>query len=463
MSTRREAVPRLPASPDERRVSKVHARPIVLSVAGSSLEWFDFLSYLFLSKTIASVFFPLSHATAGLSLTFATFAIGVIARPLGGVIFALYADRLGRFRILSLLMILMGIGTGLLGVCPSYSEVGIAAPIVMVFARILQGVAVGAQFGVASQIIVENTPAERRMFFGSFNMSAQALSAVLAATCSYFLITRLSDDALRSWGWRLPFLAGSIIGPLGVILKHHSSQVNALEHAHPERAADDEPLWTQWSSFVRSNTDNVVCAIGVITVATASNYLWAIYIPAYVEVHLRLPITAAMLGVILSQALNALCFPVAGWFADRYGAYRMFFPVVIAWALCAYPMFLFIVDAPSVARLLCMQLLAGLFQTALAGPHAGMLATLFPSRSGATGMSLSYNVAVTLFGGMAPFTINLLTEWTGNSLVPPTYLVTTAVFSIALVYATRAGRQQLAADRERFGGRPTFACKGAVK
>lgn len=463
MAIRRETAQRASCSPEGTLVSSARARWIILSVIGSSLEWFDFLAFIFLSKTIASVFFPLQSAAAGQSLTFATFAIGVVARPLGGVIFALYADRLGRFRILSLLMIMMGIGTGLLGVCPSYKEVGVAAPIVMILARIIQGIAVGAQFGVSSLIIIENTPPNNKMFFGSFNMSAQALSAVLAATCSYFLITRLSDDALRNWGWRLPFLAGALIGPLGVILKHHSLRMHEFEQTRQEPALPDGSPWQQWTGFVRSNTDSVVCAVGVIAVATASNYLWAIYIPAYVALHLNLPITAAMLGVILSQALNALLFPAAGLFADRYGAYRIFFPVVLAWALCAYPMFLFIVDAPSVSRLLCMQLVAGLFQTALAGPHAGMLATLFPSRSGATGLSLSYNVAVTLFGGMAPFTINLLTESTGNSLVPPTYLMATAVFSIALVYFTHAGRRQLIADRERFRRRQPFSCKGAVK
>ncbi|MBN3761663.1 MFS transporter [Burkholderia sp. Ac-20365] len=370
MSTRRESAQHMTCS-QETPVGSVRVRPIILSVVGSSLEWFDFLSYIFLSKTIAGVFFPVHNEAAGLSLTFATFAIGIVARPLGGVIFALYADRLGRFRILSVLMILMGVGTGLLGMCPSYSDAGIAAPILMVVARILQGVAVGAQFGVSSLIIIENAPPGKRMFYGSFNMSAQALSAVLAATFSYFLVTGLSDEALRSWGWRLPFLVGSIIGPLGVVLKYHSTQMSRAEQTRHRQVSEDKSVWKQWTSFVHLNAGGVVCAIGVVTVATASNYLWAIYIPAFVELHLNLPMSAAMLGVILSQALNALLFPVAGLLADRIGAYRIFFPVVMAWALCAFPMFLFIVDAPSVPRLLCMQLVAGLFQTVLAGPHAG--------------------------------------------------------------------------------------------
>lgn len=462
MPTRGEAS-RHPAYSRETPANTLRARAIILSVIGSSLEWFDFLSYIFLANTIASVFFPVRNETAGLSLTFATLAIGIVARPLGGIIFALYADRLGRFRVLTLLMILMGVGTGVLGICPSYNEVGVIAPIMMVIARIIQGVAVGAQFGVSSAIIVENAPPAKRMFYGSFNMSAQALSAVLAATCSYLLVTCLSDEALRNWGWRLPFLAGSVIGPLGVVLLTRSAQTIRDEQTHHQQVLEGRSIWKQWTSFVTLNISNILCAIGVITVATASNYLWAIYMPAYVELNLKLPMSAAMLGVILSQALNALLFPAAGLLADRYGAYRIFFPVVAVWAICAYPMFLFVIDAPSVSRLVCMQLLAGLFQTVLAGPHAGMLATLFPRRSGATGVSLSYNVAVTLFGGMAPFTINLLTEWTGNKLVPPTYLVVAAVFSTALVYSTRAGRHQLMADRDRFGRRQTHSCKGALK
>jgi MFS transporter, MHS family, proline/betaine transporter len=195
--------------------------------------------------------------------------------------------------------------------------------------------------------------------------------------------------------------------------------------------------------FVREQGDAALCAMGVIIVGAATNYVWHSYLPVYVERQLHLPLANALLGTFASGLLNLFLFPLSGRLADRVGAYRLFYPIVIAWILCAYPLFRFVSDAPSFGHLFAAQMVATVFLAAMSGSHPGMLATLFPVRSRSTGVALSYNIAVTLFGGLAPLTITWLTHLSGSSLTPAFYLIFAGLVSLALVYFTRSGRQRL--------------------
>ena len=432
----------------EMRHSLLSYRAIGASVIANGFEWFDFLAYVFFSRTIAHVFFPTDNATASLALTFGTFALGFVVRPLGGVLLSVYADRVGRTRVLSLVMLMMGSGTLLLGLAPGYNQIGLAAPFLVLLARLIQGLAIGAQFGVSSVIVVEIAPAGKKMFYGSFNMSAQALAVLLSAGCSYWLSTNLSPEALGSWGWRIPFLLGSVVGPAGLLIKRYLAESPQFEEVRRAAIAKSEPIGQRAASFVRNQGDAALCAMGVMIVGTASNYLWNAYMPVFVERQLELPLTSALLGTFLSQSICFVLFPLSGALADRFGAYRLFFPTTLLWAVCIYPMFWFIVSAPSVERLIAMQMVAAVFQSALAGPHPGMLAVIFPAKARTLGVTLSYNLAVTLFGGMAPLTVSTLTSWTGYKLVPAAYVVTAAAISIGLVAATRTGRAAVRAEKQ---------------
>jgi len=163
----------------------------------------------------------------------------------------------------------------------------------------------------------------------------------------------------------------------------------------------------------------------------------------YVERQLHLPLASALLGSLASGLLNLFLFPLSGKLADRFGPYRLFYPIVIAWVLCAYPLFWFVVSAPTVTHLFIAQMVATVFLAGMSGPHPGMLATLFPVRSRSTGVALSYNVAVTLFGGLAPLTITWLTQLTGSSLMPAFYLIFAGCISLLMVFFTRLGRQPM--------------------
>lgn len=417
-------------------------RAIVTSVLGSGLEWFDFLIYAYFSKIIAQVFFPADSAFISLVLTLATFAVGFLVRPLGGILLGLYADRVGRQRGLALLITMMAGSTLLMGLTPAYATIGIAAPLLIVLARVLQGLSVGGQFATASAMLVEYAPPGKKMFYGSFNMSAQAFALLLSSSVGYLLTTKLSHLQLVAWGWRLPFLLGALAGPIGFYIRHRVAESPEFERLRELASAQRGAKHQRGSVglFLREHGDAALCAMGVIIVGAATNYVWHSYLPLYVERQLHLPLSNALLGSFASGLINLFLFPVSGKLADRYGAYRLFYPIVVAWILCAYPLFHFVSTTPSFAHLFIAQLIATVFLAAMSGSHPGMLATLFPVHSRSTGVALSYNLAVTLFGGLAPLTITWLTHVTGSSLMPAFYLIFAGLVSLALVSFTRAGR-----------------------
>ncbi|KLU24201.1 major facilitator transporter [Caballeronia mineralivorans PML1(12)] len=431
-----------PAAPESRQAR----RALVASVIGNGFEWFDFMAYVYFSKIIAQVFFSVGSSVVSMSLALATFALGFLVRPVGGVLLGIYADRVGRTRALSLVMLMMCAGTLLLGLAPGYATLGVAAPLMVLLARLIQGLAIGGQFSLSSVVVVETAPPGKKMFYGSFNMSSQALAMLLSSGCSYLLINNLSTSSLTTWGWRVPFLIGSLVGPLGFYIRHNVAESPEFE-ALRKQVRTGATRAFRLRDFVREQGDAALCAMGVMIIGTASNYLWNAYLPVYVEHQLHLPLKSALLGTFIGGVINFLLFPVSGKLADKFGAYRLFYPLVISWLLCTFPLFWFIVSAPSLTRLFIAQIIASIFQVAIAGPHPGMLATIFPAKARSTGVALSYNLAVTLFGGLAPLTVATLTEVTGSHYVPAFYVVFAALVSLALVAFTRTGQTALASDR----------------
>lgn len=411
-------------------------RAIVSSVIGSGLEWFDFLVYGYFSKIIAQVFFPADKPFIALVLTLSAFAVGFVVRPIGGILFGIYADHTGRRRALSLLIITMAASTLLMGLTPSYASIGVAAPMLVVLSRVLQGLSVGGQFATASAMLVEYAPPGKKMFYGSFNMSSQAFALLLSSGVGWLLTTHLSHDQLLSWGWRVPFLIGALAGPVGFYIRHRvdeSPEFTQLREQGKPRSRQTV------KEFFRDNMALVACAMGVIIVGAATNYVWHSYLPIYAEQQLHLPLSVALAGAFVSGVLNLGLFPLGGWLCDRYGAYRLFYPITFLWMLVAYPLFNFVISSPSAAHLFMAQMVSTVFMAAMSGAHPGMLATLFPVRNRSVGVALSYNTAVILFGGLAPLTNSTLVHWTGNAYVPAFYLIFAGFVSLAMVFFSKAG------------------------
>src|SRR5215469_6624267 len=198
-------------------------RVVLASILGNGLEWFDFVAYGYFASIVADVFFP-AESNLSLLLTYATFAVGFVVRPIGGTLIGAYADRYGRQRALSLLIIMMAFGTLTLGLTPSYASIGIIAPLIVVLGRVVQGISIGGEFGSATALLVEYAPANQRMMYGSFQMSSQAIGRVLATTVGLGVLLTFSSEAVKAGAWRIPFLLGSLIGPFGFYVRYRISE-----------------------------------------------------------------------------------------------------------------------------------------------------------------------------------------------------------------------------------------------
>lgn len=405
-------------------------RAVLASIIGNGLEWFDFIVIGAFIHYIAEAYFPSHSPGVSILKTLGAFAIGFLVRPFGGILLGFYADRVGRRAALALLIVLMAIGTLLVGITPSYARIGIAAPVIFVFARALQGLSVGGEFASAASMLVEYAPKNRRMFYGSFEMASQGFALLVGSMFAFFLARYMPSHAMHVWGWRVPFIVGSIIGPVGYYIRHHVAESPVLRRLQEQHALIRRD---RFIPYFLANKSALICGIGVIVVGASVNFLWHGYMPLYVTRHLHLPLYAALFGNSVSGVIAIIGYPLVGKLADRVGAYNIFFPVTIIFAVAAYPLYLFVIEAPSVERLFIAQVVASLFLTFMSGPHPGMLTALFPPSVRATGVAFSYNIAVTCFGGLAPLTVTWLSQKTGSDFVPAGFQIAAALVSLILV------------------------------
>ena len=194
-------------------------RVVISSTLGNALEWFDFTIFGLMALVISKLFFPSDNASTALLKTFATFGVAFVARPLGGLLFGLYADRFGRKKALVFMITLMAVGTGMIGVLPTYAQVGLLAPVLILVARLIQGISAGGEFGSASAMLIEFAPPGQRGLYGSSQSVSQTLAFILGGLCGYALNQGLTPQQLESWGWRIPFLLGILIGPVGYFVR----------------------------------------------------------------------------------------------------------------------------------------------------------------------------------------------------------------------------------------------------
>ena len=409
--------------------SRMRRRVILASVMGNGLEWFDFVSYGYFASIIAKVFFP-ADSNLSLLLTYATFAVGFVVRPVGGILIGAYADRHGRRQALALLIVMMAFGTLTLGLTPAFATIGIAAPIIVVLGRVVQGISIGGEFASATALLVEHAPANRKMTFGSFQMSSQALGRVLATGIGLSVLLTFSPATVQDGAWRIPFLIGSLIGPFGFYVRYRlgeSPEYQKLKESAVQvtRAPVREVLKHHWLPLI--------CAIGLIIIGTSLTYIWNTYLPTFVVEQLHLPLWQGLFGVAVTSATGIGICVLGGWLAYRYGPYRLFFLFTAISALISYPFFAYVLAAPSFARLFVAQFVVLTIFALLQGSGPGMLAGLFPVAVRSTGMAIAYNVSVTVFGGFAPLTVTWLIAATGSKLVPAYYIIIAALLSVVVV------------------------------
>jgi len=406
---------------------------VLASVIGNGLEWYDYMIYGFFAALVAGAFFPSSDALAAQMAVFGAFAISFIVRPIAGVAFGIYADKVGRKPALTIMIMLMAVATIGIGVTPSYAAIGVAAPIIIVLARILQGISVGGEFASATAMLTEFAPRGKRMLFGSFQMCSQAFATLLAAVVGVALATSLSDDALAGWGWRIPFLLGGVIAPIGLYIRTKVDESPAFAEMKATDHVSKAPLREVFSNHM----GGVVAGIGLVVIGTTSNYVWFIYLTVFVEHELSIPFATILLSDAVAGGLLFLWCPIAGRLADAYGGARIFIGGVIGFAGLAVPLMSYVIAEPSFERLLTVQVIMTVPIAMIWGPTPGLFAGLFPTEVRTTGMSVAYNTGVLLFGGLAPFYLTVLQRWVDTPLLPALYIVAAGLVSLVLLASAR--------------------------
>jgi MFS transporter, MHS family, proline/betaine transporter len=399
---------------------------IIAATIGNLLEWFDFLAYGFFAAILAEVFFPTGNSTVSLLITFGAFGLSYIVRPLGAAIIGTYTDRAGRKAGLTLSIALMMVGTTLMVVTPGYATIGIAAPLLITLARLLQGFSVGGEFGSAVAFLVEHA-GDRKGFSASWQWASTGIISVIVAIFGLVLTTYLTHEQLLAWGWRIPYMFGLLVGPVGLYIRSRMDET-------PEFLGVTKSPTLPISELLRRHPVPVVLALGASIISNSSYYL-LLYIPTYAVKTLHLPANTGFAATLVGGIALAVVSVIAGHWSDKMPRTRI--PMAMAWlfAIAAYPTFWLMVAYPSLATAMFAVGLLNLIKGGYSGILPSLLAEQFPVESRAVGIAFSYSISVTIFGGFAPFFATWLIAETGDPLSPSSYLMASALLSVISLVA----------------------------
>jgi MFS family permease len=391
---------------------------IAAAVIGNALEWYDFIVFGFFAVIIARLFFPAESQYASLLLTTATFGVGFFMRPVGGILLGIYADRRGRKAALLLIIGLMTLAIAMIGLAPTYAAIGIAAPLLIVLARLLQGFSTGGEFATATAFLVESAPARRRGFYGSWQMVGQGLAVLTGALLGAFITRILTPEALDSWGWRVPFLFGLVIGPLGLYIRRRLDETAAFL-ATRRGSGQQQALGATLVAHMRE----ALATFGIVISGTISFYVILLYMPTFARTQLQLPLDQAFSAQAISLACMIVLIPIFGALSDRIGRRPIMMGALLLYFALTYPLFSWMYGNPSFASLMITQVALCSLLGAFFGPMSTALAEQFQARVRSTGLGTAYNVAVMVFGGFAPFFVTWLIQVTGLPVAPAFYVM----------------------------------------
>jgi MHS family proline/betaine transporter-like MFS transporter len=405
---------------------------VIAAGIGNALEWYDFAVYGYFVSTISKLFFPSSDPIASILATYLVFGVGFVMRPVGAILFGIYGDRHGRRKALSAVIFLMAFSTLAIGLLPTYGDVGVLAPILLVLARLLQGLSAGGEWGGSTAYIVEYAPEGRRGFIGSWQQVSVGSGFLLGSLSGTVLSFALSPEALTSWGWRVPFLLGIVVGGLGAYLRWRLPDTPKYTDIEEHHAIAEAPLAEAFNKYPRET----LTAFGITLHNTAAYYISLLYMTGYFVAVAKLPQPTAQLIGTICLAIFVTLIPFTGKLSDRIGRRPLLMASCIGYAVLAYPLFV-LGSSGSVGFAFIAQGTMIVFQSLYAGPCPAAYAELFPTRVRYTALSIGYNIAVAVFGGFAPFIATWLIRETGNPLAPAFYVITAAVITFVILTRIR--------------------------
>lgn len=398
---------------------------VAASTIGSILEYYDFFVFGTMSALVfAHVFFPSDNPAVSGLLALATFTVGFIARPLGGILLGHFGDRIGRKPLLVFTFMLTGTVTVLIGLLPSYAQIGAWAPVLLVLMRVLQGVGIGGEWGGAALLAVEHAPDDKKGLYGSFVQAGAPVGVLLSSGTVALLAAALTTEQLHSWGWRIPFLASALLLVVGIVLRFKVAESPEFEEAKAERPVQKVPVL----EAIRRYPAQIVAAILIHTSDTTLGLIQGIFILGYASGVLGMDPSIVLLANMFSSLTNLIATPLAGKLADRVGQRTVVRIGLVGLILWAFPMF-WIIGTESVFGLFFAMGVGGVLVGWLFSGQATLFAAYFPTEVRYTGMSLGFQIGTVIGGGFGPLIAQALTDASGGS----TWAVSAYVMFVALL------------------------------
>lgn len=424
-------------------------RVVLTSFIGTTVEWYDYFIYGTAAALVFNqLFFPTFDPLAGTMAAFATYSVGFFARPIGGVVFGHFGDRIGRKSMLVLTLMIMGAATFLIGLLPTYESIGIGAPICLTLLRFMQGLGVGGEWGGAVLMAVEHGDGKRRGFYGSWAQAGVPAGLILA-TSVFALCARLPREALLAWGWRIPFLLGILLTGIGLFIRLNVSESPLFEKMRATKSQENRqtPLAQLW----RSSRRQVLLAMGARFGENISFYILTVFMITYSVAVLKSGEQNVLNAILIASAFALITIPTFAVLSDRIGRRPVYFGGALFMAAAAFPMFWLVTTGRP--ELITIAVIAGLAggHAAMYGPQAAFVSELFDTEVRYSGISLGFQLVSPVAGGVAPLVATSLLTWSGNQTWPVAcYLMfASSLTMIAIWLAPETYRLDLSAKAPR--------------
>ncbi|MBI1311706.1 MFS transporter [bacterium] len=404
------------------------------------IEWYDYFLYGTAAATVfGKLFFPSEDPFVSLMSSYASFAVGFFMRPLGGVIFGHFGDRVGRKAMLVTTLLMMGLATFLIGLLPTYDSIGVVAPILLILLRLMQGLGVGGEWGGAVLMAVEHGHAGKRGLYGSV-VQMGVPAGLLLATAVFSFFSSLPPEQFLNWGWRVPFLFGILLLAVGMFIRFQVFESPLFDETKQKQGVSRLPILEVFREYPRS----VLLAMGARFAENASFYIFSVFVLSYGKESLNVPEQTILTGIWIAAAVQILAIPAAGILSDRFGRRPLYLAGAIGVAAFAFPFFWLIETREAVLIWLAI-VIALVAHSLMYGPQAAFFSELFGTRVRYSGASVGYQLASPFAGGVAPLIATALLKWSDGAIWPVAlYLIATAILTLtSIVLATETAHADL--------------------
>ena len=411
---------------------------ILRATSGNFLEQFDFFLFGFYASAIAKAFFPAENDAAALLNTFGVFWLGALMRPVGAIVLGAYIDRIGRRLGLIVTLGIMAIGTVVIAFCPTYASIGVAAPIIVLAGRLLQGFSAGVELGGVSVYLSEIATPGNRGFYTSFQSSSQQVAIFVAALLGFGLSELMPAATVAEWGWRIPFFIGCLIIPFIFVLRR------TLEETPAFLAMKKHPTTAEVFASAAANWRIVLLGMLMATLTTVTFYFVTVYTPTFGKTVLKLSSHDSLLVTLMVAVTNFIWNPVGGALSDRIGRKPVLLTIAILSLVTAYPALHWLIAAPTFGKMLAVEMMFSFYFGVYSGTMLGALVEVVPAHVRTTSFSLAFALAAGLFGTFTPFASTWLIQHTGDKASPGYWLMCAAACGIVAALAIYRGGSTIA-------------------